>query len=261
MAYRNVSLMFLHAFREAPIGNLTSSTMAAGFPASRVRDDQKNLLARFSAAAANQHFTVDRGAAATGDDRVDRLIVPSGHNLSGATVEVRSSATGTFPGTLEHSFTAGAGIIDETFSDVSQQHLRLEIVTSGQWELGEIIFTRTRSLVRGVNPRFQNFPRPNFAETITEAGLIYRAVNGPEQRRMVLSWQVLDPATDLDVINDLSANSLAGVLPLWLESPDDADPLFHMRIEEAIKRVQDSPNPQGTGLTETVTLEMLEDLA
>ena len=259
MAYRSPALIFLHALRTAGAASVTVSNEQAGFTKERLLDDRGGAPFRFNTTAANHFVSVDRGAATTGDERIDRLIIPAGHNLSGASVEVLASTTGAFGGeeTTEHSFTAAAGVIDESFTAVEERYVRLNIVTSGQWEFGELVFSKTRAPTRGLEVNFADPKQANYVEATMVTRETYRTVRGPAQRAFLIAWPFLDD-TDRTIFDDWDTETLAGARTFWFLSPDDADTVLPMKLVDFYERENASPNPTATGIRPTVRMSLLE---
>ncbi len=261
MALQNPQLYARHIIRTAGSANLTSSVAAAaGFPITRLLDDQAKRLFKFSTSAANHTVTIDQTAAPL---LCDAIIIPAGHNLGGEVIEVRSSADpASWPGTLRKSFTAaaGTGIILNEFSAFTADHIRIQFTGTGQFEFGELVLTLILALVLGPVPRFSDFAEPNFGQARMLSGEVFRNIRGSAQRAIEIEWNRLGFVDQLK-LDLLASESQNGVLPVYFRSPYDDKADIPVRIIDGlIRREQDSPNPGGTGMEETLTLRLREAL-
>lgn len=260
MAFQTPRIYSRHILRAAGSGNITSSAVAAGFPLARLLDDQTKRLFKFNAAAANQHVTVDQTAAPL---ECDNLTIPAGHNLGGATLEVRSSADpASWPGTLRATKTvsAGSALIWRDFSAFTADHIRVQIVTSGQWQFGELVLSNLNAFTLGPKPRFVDSIVSNFGQARMLSGEVFRNIRGSAQRVIEIEWTRLDSTVQAD-IDAIASDTQNGVLPIYIGSPYDDKVRLPVRIVEGlIRREQDSPNPAGIGIEETLILRMREAL-
>lgn len=259
MSYRAPALCFLHALRKAGGSAVTVSSEAAGFPKARLLDNRTASLFKFAAAAANLYVQVDRGA--TTPEAIDRLLIPSGHNLSGASVAVLASATGAFAGEESSlaSWTAGAGLIDQALTSSTARYIRFRIATSGQWEIGEIVFTRTRTPSRGPEPRWTVDVFPNQVQTRMRSGEVYGLVIGPEATAYRIRLFGVSSADKL-IFDELWAE-VGAHSPFYFVPPDTADPVLWARLRTGLSREQDHANPNGSdGPTYVYAVELEEAL-
>lgn len=255
MAYQNPTLMFLHAGRDAGASAITVTDEASGFPKARLIDDRQKALFKFNTSAANHTIDIDRGA--EGLEGIDRLLIPTGHNLSGATVTIQADTVSNFATpTALGSGAVPAGLILFGFGTNTERYLRVKIETSGQWELGEVIWTHTRAVTLGVVHRFSDRPEPNFAETTLKGAETFRQIDGPTQRRIVLEWARVS-GSDLAIFDDLVSTTQAGALKFWIDGPDDSLPIVQVRAADGIPRTNDSPIPLSE-ITERISLDLLE---
>ncbi len=264
MAFQNPQLIYKHMLRDPGAIITTSVAAAAGFPVTRLHDDMIQPKFKFSTSAANHHVTVDvrNLTFESGSKNFDNLIIPAGHNLAGASLEIRrSSEPATWPGTLVHSWTqSGNGVIFRLFASVSDDHYRLQIVTSGQFEFSELIFSVRSSLVLGPTPAFSDVDEPNFGEQRMFSGEVYRNTRGDSRRRISIVWDRLD-STAQARLDDLSEATVQGTKTFWIRSPyDDKPEPIPVRSQGTLDRVQDSPNPVATGINERFSLILLESL-
>lgn len=260
MAFQTPRIYSRHILRAAGSGNITSSAVAAGFPLARLLDDQTKRLFKFNAAAANQHVTVDQTAAPL---ECDNLTIPAGHNLGGATLEVRSSADpASWPGTLKATLNiaAGSALTFRDFSAFTADHIRIQIVTSGQWQFGELILSKLHAFTLGPKPPFVDTVEPNFGQADMLSREVFRNIRGSAQRLLEIEWGRLDSTVQAE-IDLIASDTQNGVLPIYIGSPyDDKDRIPVRIVDGLIRREQDSPNPAGTGIDERLILKMREAL-
>lgn len=250
-----------HAGRAAGDASVAMSPAAsASLPKYRSLDGFGQSLAQHGSSSAAAYWQVDRGAGTL--EAVDRLLIPSGHNLGAQTVTVASddNAGFTTPTTLA-SFTSAAGLIEQALTSSTERYLRVSFGGTGQWEYGEIWLGRTRtpSSAVVVDPGWKRPPLSNVTVQRFPTGVQGSVVNGPDQRTlgMTLRW-VAGP--DLTLCEDLATACGAAKAPLWVGAPDDAVPTTLMWLSAISAWEQDSDVPQATGPTYTVQLELIEAL-
>ena len=263
MAYQAPTLYFLHVLRTAGNGNVTiTGTEETDFGQERLLDDQKLPLFKWDAGQANHSVTIDQGAAPTGNQRSDTLIIPSGHNLTG-TVQVRESSDDfSASDDLVHTFTAAAGLIEETFSTLSEntlQYIRVIMLANAQWEIPELVLTRARTPTAGITSENFDRPVPNFADARMVTGSSFRTSKGAQVRQISMIWDRIE-GTDATIFDDLVTETAGGINAFWLVPVDDGKTTVHVKIVELVERENSSPNPQGTGIQDEVRLEMREAL-
>ena len=251
MAYRNPAYLVRNRVADAGAGAITNSTTASGQNKDRLIDSRLAKLARFNAAAANQFFEVDFGAAVS----INRMIIPAGHNLAGCDVELRAGSA-TNPASVIDSFTAAAGFIERTFGAASHRFWRIVFVTSGQWELGEWVLGEYKQTADGIAQAWEA-PRKSPVVVREFPSREATLVEAPVRRRFELTHEACS-ATDLAIYDELLDRGVGR--PFWFWPPDDAlsaVPLF-MRLEDDGGRPQDHPNPKASGPTYSVQLRMVE---
>ncbi len=258
MAFRGPRFMYHHSARVG-LASLVGSTEATGFPRERIGDNSIRRLARWNATTGTQWIGWDGEA---GHVDIDRLLIPSGHNLSGETVTVRSH-TSTFTaetdGTLRHSFTAAAGLIDEEFTAITDRYLAITATAGGsQRDLAEAVLTETRTDTPGPDPGWRDEYLPNQVETELSSGATFRRARGAAKRRFAFNWHGMS-GTDLAVFTDMRTETETGLYPVWVDppedttSPEDAIPMRIIRLE----LTQDYPIPMAS-IEYSVQLELEE---
>lgn len=262
MAARMPYFVWSHAGRAAGDASVTMSPAASStMPKYRSLDGFGQSLAQHGSSSASAYWQVDRGAGTL--EAVDRLLIPSGHNLGAQTVAVKASATGAYAGeeTTLASFTSAAGLIEQAVTSSTARYLRVSFGGTGQWEYGEMWLGRTRtpSSAVVVDPGWKRPPLSNVTVQRFPTGVQGSVVNGPDQRTlgMTLRWVA---GSDLTLFEDLATACGAAKAPFWVGGPDDATPTMLAWLSAISAWEQDSEVPQATGPTYTVQLELVEAL-
>lgn len=251
MAYRNPAFIARHLAAEVGVSGITSSTTAAGQGVQRLIDYRLSVNMKFNAAAANQFVQYDLG----GDQTASRLVIPDGHNLSGASFELRAGAANP-PTTVRASGSFGLGLNEVSFSEVVARYWRLVILTSGQWEFGELWLGHYRQTATGPKP---GWSLPVYTPAVVRSFSTREAVliSGARRRRVELEHVGLS-GTDLAIYDQIVALGVSA--PFYFYAPDDTlGPLLVRLIDDA-DRAQDHPAPSvvSPGPTYTVKLRALE---
>lgn len=250
-----------HAGRSAGDASVTMSPAASSaMPKYRSLDGFGQSLAQHGSSSGAAYWQVDRGTGTL--EAVDRLLIPSGHNLGAQTVTVASDDNSGFttPTTLA-SFTSAAGLIEQSLTSSTERYLRVSFGGTGQWEYGEMWLGRTRtpSSAVVVDPAWKRAPLSNVTVQRFPTGVQGSVVNGPDQRTlgMTLRWVA---GADATLVEDMIAACGGAKSPLWVAGPDDAVPTTLMWLAAVSAWEQDSSVPQATGPTYTVQLELTEAL-
>jgi hypothetical protein len=246
MAWQPHRWAYLHAAADAGAAALTVSVATAtGFGKENLIDYRAQSLLRLNAAQTAFNVILDRGAA--GLEAVDRLVIPSGHNLGAATLTVHRSTTGAFGGEEVQLGTVaapGAGAIDLALTSSTHRYLRLSVSgPSAVYEFGELFFTRVRIPTRGWDPGYDDRPVRN-AETRRTARSYVTTLYGAAQSEIRAKASRYRGA-DLTLLDELISFLDLG-LPLWYWRPDSAAKPIYV-LGELEGRVQDSPAPAFAG--------------
>lgn len=261
MTWQSAYFVAGHAARIA--GNATMTPAAAsGFEAYYLRDGGAQALAKFGSSGANSRIDIDRGAGVI--PTLDRLIIPSGHNLGAQTVTLYGSATGAFGGeeTTLKSFTSAAGLINQTLSTPSAlRYLRCVFAGTGQWQLGELWVGKTFTLASGAAPAWSDPYAPNLLTYVFDSGVTGAVELGPAVRGFEYSFVRLD-ASDVALMEELLEDIGRGLHTFWFMPPDTAETLRLVRLAQPAGREQGSANPRGpSGPVYSYSLSMIEDLS
>jgi hypothetical protein len=246
MAWQTHRWAYLHAAADAGAAALTVSVATAtGFGKDRLIDYRRQSLMRLSAAQTAFNVILDRGAA--GLEAVDRLVIPSGHNLGAATLTVHRSTTGAFGGEEVQLGTVaapGSGVIDLALTSSTHRYLRLSVSgASAVYEFGELFFTRVRIPTRGWDPGYDDRPVVN-RETRRTGQSYVTTLYGAAQSEIRAKANLYRGA-DLALADELIAYLDLG-LPLWYWRPDTAAKPIYV-LGELESRAQEAGNPAAVG--------------
>jgi hypothetical protein len=256
MAYQNPAYLFLHVGADAgDAGVFVDVTESTTYPKRNLIDYRQSSLFKWTNAATYHDIKFNRGAA--GLELVNRMIIPAGHNLSGAAYELRSNTADSWGGTIRASGTFGSGLQDISVSGSStQQWWRLEISTSGTWEIPELWLSNRRVPTgRGPNPFWEARKIPALTEVPFPARSATLAL-GPNRWLYRVAYDRLD-GTDLAVIDDLMDETGIGLVPFYFDPPDDTlDPVL-VKVNDFTRRQQARTNLT-TGMAYNVEFSMIE---
>jgi len=263
MAYRSPFFLSHHEarLRGAAAMTIEGDGAHASFPKERLIDSSIDKLFRFNGTTGNNGVRIDRGVSPT--EALTRLVIPAGHNVGAALVQVHEDDNSGFtsPTTL-HSSVPGSGLIDLALSPAAtEQYLRFRVVTAGTaWEFSELFWTLPRTPAVGPDPQYRDEQTPNLTETQLSSRNIYRLAKGDDLRAFEIQFNRITKA-QLAVFDSVWSDTSQGLYPLYFGSPDDADAVVYCWIMDRIRREQDAPNPTGMGLHFRTRLELLEALA
>jgi len=260
MTYRLPQFAFLHAAKETGVGNITLNNdyEDADFPIAHLIDNRPSSLMKFSQSASDHWIKIDRGSGSL--EAIDRLIIPEGHNLDPATtITIETNSTDEWPGTTRGTLvTPGSGLLDITLTSNTDRWIYVEIFGTGTWEIGQLFFTRTRTMTTaGPDSKWTERPVPAMIrrELSTREANSTLAAN---RKAWSLTHNALD-STDVAILDDLLEAVGVGASPFYYDSTDDGDDPRLMRIENlAPTRQQDNPAPKSNDPTYEIALEMLE---
>jgi hypothetical protein len=256
MTYRVPSFSSLHAAADAGIAAITSDNEHASFPLDNLIDYRNSSLFKFSTAAVDHWIKIDRAAVG---ENINRIIIPAGHNLDGATLSLQYAASDSWPGTVAEGWTqSGAAIIDRTLDDDSTARWwRLSITTSGQWEIPQLWLTRKRTPTRGPDPDWGRY-KVSGVRTVAFPSRTASLSLGPVRVQYRMKWNHLD-STDLTIFDELLAEVGVDLLPFYIDPPDDNDDALLVKIVGRVTLDQDSKNPASDGPAYRAQFTMLEE--
>ena len=234
MAYRVARFAWLHAARLAGSAGITASTGtfdADGEKAFLI--DGRRTLALLT--GTNPAIDIDRGAGSLA--AVSRLLIPSGHNLDGETIQLEADSVATFdsPSTvLVNSVTvSGTGFIDEAFTSSSLRYLRFIVESFGPdtADIPQLIITATQTPTIGPDPAWGDGVQSNllrFEKQSRDDAVLQTAA---AQRVFEYEFRAASGA-DLTLFDALVAHAATGQrfildpvfddeTPLWVEMVGD----------------------------------------
>ncbi len=257
MAYRNPQFVFLHSWRDAGSSNITTSSESPGFDIERIIDDQSGPLFKWLISDPTNDMEVDRGAGTL--EAVDRLLIPSGHDITGNLI-FETSTSGVFAGeeTQRVNIIAAAGVINESFTSTDDRYHRFR-VPNQQSKFGELFVGRDRQTARGPNQQWVDQREPNLVETELRGGNIYRVKAGELRRAFSFTFSRIT-GTDLAIFDELVTDTQGGLHPFWFFPPDTTEAPVFVKLLTAVNRRQDSGSPTATGQKFEIVLQMVEEL-
>jgi hypothetical protein len=260
MTWRNPRYCYLHAARDAGAAAITDNSHGwlAANPKDFLIDDRAGALATFDSSETDHWIQVDRGAGSL--DAIDRLLIPSGHNLAGTTLTVKTGAADP-PTTSRFSGAVVAGLIDEDITTNSDRYVRLEITGTGAWAIPELVYTSTQVTTRGPEPGWLDHLQHNTRHFEKDSGVIASLALGADRRRIEYVYRDVKLAADLLVFAELVA-TCGTSKPFYLDPCFDTETPVWMKLIEDSRQVQDPAIPAATNTTQRrIELSMLEHLA
>jgi hypothetical protein len=260
MAWRAPRFAFLHAARAAGVSALSSTALSTAGPKDHLIDDRKGSLTTFAVPATNHYFQVNRGSGTL--EAIDRMLIPDGHTLNGCTfrLEADDNSGMTSPTSLiAATAITSAGLLDYSFASNSERYVRITFQTSGAWSVPEWVLTRTRTLIRG--------PEPDWTYDVLTNDLIFTkptgassALNlGPDQRRLELTYRLLDDS-DRTLLLDL-ISACGRRRPFYVDPPFDTEIARWMVMTEPMQIKHDRPAPASQAPAYRAELQLLEWIA
>lgn len=256
MAYRNVSYGFLHAAQLSTATLTANQTVHADWPIGRLIDNRPGALMKQNASSSAHDYRIDRGAGTL--ESLTHAIIPAGHNLDTMTVQLFDSAVGF--GTSETSrgsvVVSGAGLVELELSTAStQRYVRVDIVGTGTWEIGQLFLTNKREPSTGVSPEWSRLPEPQ-VDSAELATHIATVTLGANRNRWRLSHFALEGA-DLTIYDDMAGACLGnGFLYVWPPGDDSLPPVFVQLVD--VRAFDQDFTVPSLSETYTVELELLE---
>jgi hypothetical protein len=126
---------------EPSVVSLSAGAEDAAYPLYRLYDRRIGRLFKASGAS-DLAVLVDQGA--SGAQAVDRLLIPSGHNLSGMALSLEHSSDGSSWTPAVAAWTGASGLIDKPFTSVASRYWRFKVTgPASPPELAELFLTST----------------------------------------------------------------------------------------------------------------------
>lgn len=272
MAFRAPRFSHVHAARVVGASAITLSpgSADADFPVDNLIDDRAGTLFKWSASQVSPEIRVDLGASF--DTGIDRLIIPSNHNVETLMVEqaddvgfttnletLHASDASPTPGTLYDS-----GLFDTQASD--RRFIRVHMLTTALFSLPQIFLTKIATLVVGPNlGEAIDEHRANFSRQEQPSGQSPTVQLGPQQRFLRYDYDPPITGADLAAIEALIAGVGMSkpffVDPASFSTPPETDePALWMKFD----RMPDARNsvvvPTSGARAKTFTLDLIESV-
>ncbi len=268
MGYQAPAFMVLHPASELAIAKVTARPNVTAFSDDSKRaliDSRQGELASFTATGADAG--VEFSYVDTSIPRVNRAVIPAGHNLDGFSLDIISDDDGpTFPSAFVRSSgtVSGSGVIDRGFSIITTDEdwlFQLPGSAAETFTLGEFWLGERKALTTNDGRVAQGFVR-TFEHAVSEeefGGRTASLETAPSRRKFSLLIRDLDPtAADFATLEEVILQGRAK--PFWYWTPDSTDTgPYLVKLTGAAGRVQTSDIPK-TFMRYEVQLEMLEQV-
>ena len=207
------------------LGTTTLSTgaAAAGYPLYRLYDRDLGRLF-IGSAATTTVVKVDQGAGGT--QAVDRLLIPSGHNLAGVTLDIEWSTDDASWTAATAQWTGAAGDIDKSWSALTKRYWRFTMTSpAAAPQVGELWLTETTTWAR--NPSRPGGPQEsihNVTVAVTAEGRVRFEVNGPSLRQRNYTLRNISSAQRVQY--EALWTAFGGSKPFWLVSDHEGNAIY-----------------------------------
>lgn len=269
MAWRSERYCFKHYIRDEGAANITgANAFSTTQPKEHLIDNRAGSLCTFAATASDHYIQWDVSSSAL----ANRLWIPAGHNMAGWDIRVRTADDAAITTNVVTiidpavAYTEGgaggqsvpAGALDFTFSNNGDDYVRIDWPneTTINPALGEILYTRTRTLTTGIEPGWRNEVVPNVELNTLRGGGQPVLVEGANQKALEFRYRAVTDATDLTILNAVIA--LNASAPILVDPPFDTESAV-WSILQRHRTVQDPQVPATTDAPQTqFDLEFLE---
>lgn len=204
-AYRNLL--------ESATVTLTAGTEDISYPLYRLYD--RHIGRPFkTTAAVTTDIRIDQGAA--GSTAIDRLLIPAGHNLAGAKLDILHSTDNITYTAAVTQWTAAAGVIDKAWSPLTKRYWKFRITTPAATpSIPELFLTSSyaweRQPVRPTSPMDTEF---NAISETTSSGAERFLIMGLPRRKRVYGVPRFGAAMQAQM--RALYDAWAGAYPFWL---------------------------------------------
>jgi hypothetical protein len=261
MTWRNPRYCYLHAARDAGAAAITDNSHGwlSTHPKDFLIDNRAGSLATFDSSESDHWIQIDRGAGSL--HAINRLLIPSGHNLAGTTLTVKTGAADPPTTTRLTSGAIVAGLISEGVTQNSDQYVRLEITGTGAWAIPELIYSYTETTDRGPEQGWVDMIRHNTLDYGLESGAVASLSLGADRRFIEYVYRDVKLAADLTAFADL-ITTCGTSRPFYLDPCFTTESPIWMKLTEDSRQMQDPELPAFTDSTQRqIRLSMLEHLA
>lgn len=241
MAWRVPRYSYRHALRTIGVSGITVSPAAdASFPVYNLIDDRASSFFKFGSSSSAAVIDGDLGAT---PPVVDRVVIPAGHNLSGATITVSEddNAGFTSPNALGTSGTLTSALVDLSFTASSERYVRVAVNGTGTWELPQLYLTQTNTTTRGPEQRWADTLTDNVVQFALRSGSVASLELGPDRRTFEYAYRALD-ATDEAIFAALWSECKTA-RPFLLDPAYDSEAALFVKLAAPIDRQNDREVP------------------
>lgn len=266
MAWRAPRYGILHAARLSGLASITGlNAWSATEPKDHLIDDRAGSLARFAASDNDHYIQIDRGAGTL--EGITRLWIPAGHNWAGADYRLRAATDSGITTSVDTLVATVASpsdgsAIDQSFASNTKRYIRLDWpAETGQWALGELVLTNTRTTTRGPEQGWEDSVAHNVLVQALESGAEAALVLGADRRRFDFRYRDVKDSADLTLFADLIED--CGLShPFLLDPPFDTEAVVWARLQRDVENIQDPRLPAATGSPQRqLRLSILEHVA
>ena len=270
MAYRAPRYSYVHAAREAGVSaiDLDGDSAHADFPIDNLIDDRASTLFRFSGVVTDPNIDIDLGT----ETGINRLIIPANHNISSIKVWQDGDVNFGTPWVCHNtdtSITPGVLYDSGEFDNLtqSQQHIRIDITGTLQFQIPQIILTKIKTLT--VGPTLADSvdaKRDNVTRIVQNTGIHATIKHGPQQRYINYTYEYPLSSTDLATLEAM-IDAVGMERPFWVdpasfsETPDTDDPPIWMLFREMPEPRLSVLVPMAGQESKTFQLELIESVA
>jgi len=208
-----IKILYRNILENSTVNPTNASTT---YPAYRLYDRDIGKLFKGNSSAATWNITIDQQSSATHTIYpVDRLIIPSGHNLNGIDLAIQYSSDN-FAGDVNTATSwtqSTTGIIDKAITSNTQRYWRISIFNHSVPELPELFLGKDYSFQR--NPAYgsRTGKRPNVMREETQSG----------KRRAIKLGELKNNRTyELSVIETTQKNDFEA----WVTHTEGLKPIY-----------------------------------
>lgn len=263
MAWRVPRFGVIHAMRDAGYSALTiksGESVASGDYLSYVLDERRETMT-FAASDSGHYVAVDTGSPVI---VIDRLIIPVGHNLSGADIKVQEDSVVTFdsPATDLKSYAVpDATQIDlDDVTESQLRYLRVRVLDDMNPVFPELWLTTTLAPGQSANPNWKDERFYNILSFVAPSGDRGDLQLGASQRMFELEYPNVWAAADIAMLDQLIDD--VGMEKAFIFDPpfDDEDSLI-CRMYQKPERRFSYPAPKTGTKGYTYRFYIVEQLA
>jgi len=233
----------------------TKYATVAGFGKDRLIDYRGSLLMKFSASQADHDVEFDLNSIS---GRLhNRLLIPTGHNLSGVTARVYTGATSPAATEIASGVLDANNWLDLSYSNQTARYVRVKFDATGTWELGELWIGGRFQPTTGIAVAWEA-PYLSPAVQVDFPAREHVALLASPRKRFLLKHHGIVEASDDDLGYIFVAQRGLGS-PLLFWPPLSGGEPFIARLEGDAPRVQDFPVPK-VALSYRYELDLREQL-